>query len=294
MLTTTVAGQAAVLTNAWPQVPLYPSIPLQPLNQTKPAANVPANIVKSNNPAQPIASTTSVRSWPAALPSSKSNSIPPIDPPATLPREAVNPIVTTTSNASTNLDASGAVNLDDSHRLEPGDNISFQILEDKKDTYADKKDPVHLSVTDSSEVDFPYVGRISVADKTCQQVAAELKTLLEKDYYYQATVVIGLDSINKVRGRAFVCGLVRTQGSVDILFNHDITAGEAILMMGGLDDFADKKQVKVIRNHDNGGTTNQQIFVVNMQDVLERGQIDKDIVLQPGDFVIVPARVLNF
>ena len=31
-----------------------------------------------------------------------------------------------------------------------------------------------------------------------------------------------------------------------------------------------------------------------MVDVLEKGEIDKDIILQPGDFVIVPAKTLNF
>jgi ribosomal protein L16 Arg81 hydroxylase len=31
-----------------------------------------------------------------------------------------------------------------------------------------------------------------------------------------------------------------------------------------------------------------------MEDVLEKGQIEKDIVLQPGDFVLVPPRLLNW
>lgn len=193
---------------------------------------------------------------------------------------------------STNSTAVGNYSLDDNHQLEPGDVISFQILEDKNDPLNDNKGPLNLTVTDSSEVDVPYLGRVSVAGKTCKELAANLKAALEKDYYYQATVIVGLNSINQVRGQAFVSGMVHAQGSVDILFNRDLTAGEAILRMGGLDDFADEKQVKVIRNR--GAGTNEEIMVVNMEDVLDKGEIDKDVVLQPGDFIIVPAKVLNF
>jgi hypothetical protein len=70
--------------------------------------------------------------------------------------------------------ASGYV-LDDQHQLESGDKVSFQMLEDKKP-------PVNLLVTDLSELDSSYIGRAAVA---------ELKVMLEKDYYYHATVIIG-------------------------------------------------------------------------------------------------------
>ncbi len=192
---------------------------------------------------------------------------------------------------TTNSTVSSDYNLDDNHKLEPGDNISFQILEDRNDPLNNYKGPINLTVTDSSEVDLPYLGRVSVAGQTCRELAAELKVLLEKDYYYHATVIVGLNSMNQVRGQAFVCGMVHAQGAVDIMFNHDLTAGEAILRMGGLDDFADKKAVKVIRNR--GAGTNEEVFVINMEDVLEKGKIDKDVVLQPGDFIIVSAKVFN-
>jgi protein involved in polysaccharide export with SLBB domain len=196
-------------------------------------------------------------------------------------------IATTNTDNATNLtqSTSGYV-LDDTHQLEPGDRISFQIIEDKKP-------PVNLTVTDSSELDAPYIGRVSVAGKTCQELAAELKVLLEKDYYYRATVIIGLDSVDKVRGQVFIYGQVRSQGAIDILFNHDLTAGEAIVRAGGFTDFAEKKSVKVIRNRGNG-TSVKKVFEVNMVDVLERGKIEKDVVLEPGDFIIVPARMINF
>ena len=78
--------------------------------------------------------------------------------------------------------------LDDKVALEAGDSISFRVIEDRDD-------PVTRLVTDTGEVDFPYIGRVKVEGKTCHEVAVEVKKLLEVDYYKQATVIVGLDLI---------------------------------------------------------------------------------------------------
>jgi protein involved in polysaccharide export with SLBB domain len=168
----------------------------------------------------------------------------------------------------------------------PGDKLSFRIIEDK--------DPAKsLVVTDSRELDVPYIGRVSVANETCKQVARTLKALLEQKYYYHATVIVGLDSVNKLRGKVYVEGQVRAQGSVDLMFDQKLTAGKAILMAGGFADFANKRKVKVVRAADGAGTA-ARTFEINMVDVLEDGQTDKDILLEPNDYIIVPARSVNF
>jgi len=204
-----------------------------------------------------------------------------------LAQMATNTDKTTSPEKSTNQVrvASGYV-LDDKHQLEPGDKISFQIVEDQDP-------PISLIVADSSELDVPYVGRISVAGKTSRQVAEMLKGMLEKDYYYRATVIIGLDSVNKVRGKIYIWGQVHNQGPIDMLFNENLTAGQAILRAGGFGDFADKKKVKVVRNS-GGSDSAKQVFLINMVDVLENGKVELDIPLQPGDFIIVPSRLVNF
>ena len=38
----------------------------------------------------------------------------------------------------------------------------------------------------------------------------------------------------------------------------------------------------------------KQTFDLNMEEILENGKIEKDIVLQPGDLIIVPSRLVNF
>ena len=197
----------------------------------------------------------------------------------------------TTVLANTNATPAAPASLigyvpDDKYKLRVGDRISLQILEDRDL-------PKSLVVADSGELDVPYVGRVSAADKTCKQLAEELKTQLEKAYYYRATVVIALDLANKFVGRVYVWGQVRNQGPIEIAANEHLTAGKAILRAGGFADFAKKTRVKLVRAT---GTESgaKQTFELNMVEILEKGKPEQDMILQPDDFVIVPSRLINF
>src|SRR5437879_3109463 len=94
-----------------------------------------------------------------------------------------------TNAASLSLEA-----LDDKVKLGLGDRVSFRIVEDRDD-------PKSLVVADSGELEAPYIGRVAAAGKTCRQLAREIKSVLERKYEYQATVVIGVELLNKTRGK---------------------------------------------------------------------------------------------
>ena len=179
--------------------------------------------------------------------------------------------------------ASAGYVIDDKHKLQPGDKISFRIIEDRELARI-------LTVTDSGELDAPYIGLVATTGKSCRQLAQELKGLLEQEYYYHATVVIGLDSVTKVLGRVYIWGQVRNQGPVEIPTGETFTAGKAILRAGGFGEFAKKTAVKVIRTSAAG----KQTFDLNMEDILEKGKTEKDVPLEPDDLILVPQRLINF
>jgi protein involved in polysaccharide export with SLBB domain len=137
------------------------------------------------------------------------------------------------------------------------------------------------------------VGRVATSDKTCKQLADELKARLEREYYHRATVIIALDVANKLLGRIYVWGQVRNQGPIDISVNENLTAGKAILRAGGFSDFANKKRVKVVRGGSAEGAAKKS-FELNMVEILEKGKTENDVILQPDDFIIVPSRLINF
>jgi polysaccharide export outer membrane protein len=98
-------------------------------------------------------------------------------------------------------------------------------------------------------------------------------------------------------GRVYVWGQVRNQGPIDIAVNENLTVGKAILRAGGFGDFANRKRVKVVRGGSAGAgpdAAGKQSFELNMVEILEAGQTEKDIPLQHDDFIIVPSRLINF
>ena len=191
-----------------------------------------------------------------------------------------------TNAPGSRLLAAGGYVGDSKYKLRVGDRVSFQILEDKEA-------PKSLVVADSGELDVPYVGRVPAVDKSCKQLADELRVVLEKEYYYRATVILALDAANRFLGRVYVWGQVKSQGPIDIAVNENLTAGKAILRAGGFADFANRKRVKVLREG-SGGAKSKQVFELNMVEILDDGKTEKDLPLQPEDSIIVPSRLINF
>src|SRR5436190_10644590 len=170
-------------------------------------------------------------------------------------------------------------------KLGPGDKLSYRVIEDQDE-------PKSLTVTDSGHLEVPYLGLVQAAGKTTQELAKEVKGLLEKDLYYQATVVIALELVNKTRttGKVYVTGQVRNKGGFEIPGGETLTVSKAILNAGGFSDFSDKKNVRLIRKTAAGPKS----FIVNVMNVWERSKLDEDLVVQPDDMIVVPARLVNY
>jgi polysaccharide export outer membrane protein len=175
--------------------------------------------------------------------------------------------------------------LDDSQRIGVGDRLSFRVIEDKEDSKL-------LVVADSGELEIPYLGRMKVAEKTCKQLASEVKSALEKDLYYRATVMVSAEAINKTRatGKVYVSGAVRNPGGFDVPAGDTLTVSRAILNAGGFIDFSDKRNVLLTRRTEHGIETHP----INVQDILSKGKLDEDVVVQPGDQITVKERLVKW
>lgn len=195
------------------------------------------------------------------------------------------PVATNAPAIKANFTSTNANQLDDRYPLVIGDQLSFRIVEDEEE-------PRPLVVTDSGEIEVPYLGRYPAAGKTCKDLAAGLKTELEKKYYYQATVVIAVNAMPRSRGKIYLVGAIRAPGPQDISSDETLTVSKAILRAGGFNDFANDKKVKVTRTVGKSGET--QTFLVDVASVFEKGNTQNDLVLQPGDLIFVPERLIRF
>lgn len=177
--------------------------------------------------------------------------------------------------------------LNDKTRLGNGDRVSFRIVEERRD-------PIILTVSDSGEMEVPLVGRVTAAGKTCKELAFELKPLLERDYFHQATVIVGLETYsNRSRGKVYLMGQVRTQGAMDLPADEVLTVSKAILRAGGVADFANRRKVKLVRKTGEGDKETKTT-IVDLVEVLDKGRVNKDPALEPDDLIIVPEKLINF
>ncbi len=172
--------------------------------------------------------------------------------------------------------------LDDKKRLGSDDYVSFRVVEDRDG------ESQRLRVNDNGELEVPYIGLVQASGKTCKELAYNIKSALEKEYYYHATVILAVDRVSeKSRGKIYVYGAVKAQGPQEIPPDETYTVSKAVIRAGGFGDFADKRKVKVTRK-------NGKDFVVDLKKVIEQGHTEDDVVLQPDDQIYVPQRLVNF
>lgn len=198
----------------------------------------------------------------------------PTAPEKAQPAEALPP------TTSTVLRTNSMSALDDRKKLGPNDYVSFRVVEDRDN------DSQRLRVNDNGELEVPYIGPIPAQGKSCRQLAYDIKSALEREYYYHATVILALDRVSeKSRGRVYVTGAVRSPGPQEIPPDETYTASKAIIRAGGFSDFANGDKVKVTRNGES--------VTVGVRSVIQKGKSDRDFVLQPGDQIFVPQRTVN-
>jgi polysaccharide export outer membrane protein len=202
------------------------------------------------------------------------------------PPNAASPASQITTNLSPLASTNSMDALDDLHKLAIGDRLSFRIVEDEED-------PKPLLVTDSGDLEVPYIGRFPAVARTCKQLARQLKAELEKEYYYQATVIVAVDIMTKSRGKVYLVGPVRMPGPQEIPSDEVLTLSKAILRAGGFGDYADKHKVRVTRKGAAAGGQDQ-VLTVDVAEILEKGKTESDLPLEPGDLIYVPERLIRF
>lgn len=189
------------------------------------------------------------------------------------------------SRSAEGVPKSGPTQSDEDYSVSIGDKLEYRVLEDHEEIK-------HLKVSSSGEIIVPYIGRIAVVGKKLSEVRKEIRTLLERDLYYEASVILSVEekNIQTKSQKIYVVGQVRTQGQQDFPVDEKYTVSRAILRAGGLASFANGKKVQVIRKSADG---KEERKTVNVIAVLKDGKMEEDLELKPDDMVIVPEKLIN-
>ena len=212
---------------------------------------------------------------------------PPALPPAAAPATAVPGAAYGAPYNSYPTSVLSTESIDPDHKLTRGDRLSYRVVEDRDDV-------VHpLEITASGEVNVALIGPVKAANKTVAQLTSDIKSKLEQEYYYHATVEMVLNDVapRASRGTVYVSGAVKSQGAVELPLDAPMTVSQAITRAAGFMDVANQRKVKYIRK-----SSPTEGIIVDVKAVQE-GKPDKnhpDHVLEPGDQIFVPDRGVMF
>jgi len=162
----------------------------------------------------------------------------------------------------------------DDTRLYPGDLLKVEIYDNLDLTSA-------IRVPATGVTTFPLIGDLGqLVGRSIQDLRSEIERRLQDGYLTQAVVTITLQEAGP--RTAYVLGAVQRPDSVALNPYSPVTALQAISRAGGFADEANRTGARVLRTDARGQRT--AIPVPTEEDVAAKA----DIILQPGDLVIVP------
>jgi len=134
-----------------------------------------------------------------------------------------------------------------------------------------------IIVNQQGEVTLPQIGKVVLAGLTTQSAADTLRTIYSK-YIVDPLVVVKVINLEvTVLGEVFKPG----KYTIDKDYN---TVIEMLGAAGGLDFYANKKHIQIIR----GSGVNTKEFVLDLTSMNDYKQ--KNLVLEAGDVIYVPTR----
>ena len=159
------------------------------------------------------------------------------------------------------------------YTVQPGDVLHVAVWKEEDLT-------LDVLVRPDGHFSFPLAGDINANGKNAQQITAELAKKIEK---YIPDPVITVSVVQILGNKIFVIGKVNNPG--EFIMSHDIDVMQAMSMAGGASTFAGLNKIKILRR-DNSGK--QTAISFKYADVEAGRNLEQNILLQPGDVVVVP------
>lgn len=158
------------------------------------------------------------------------------------------------------------------YRVGPGDVLAISVWQEK---HLDKD----VLVAPDGTISFPLAGTVQVGGSTVNQIQHKLTQKL-KPYIPGPTVNVSLQKA--LNNRIYVIGDVNKPGTFVSPGYLDVL--QALSMAGGLTPFAAENDIKILRR-ENG---RQKVFRFHYAQVKDGEHLKQDILLRPGDVVVVP------
>ena len=156
------------------------------------------------------------------------------------------------------------------YRLGPGDKLRIEV-------YKDNQLSQSVQVRPDGKITLPLIGDLSAVDRTPLELRDVITKQL-KEYMTNPSVTVIV--VEATAATAYVMGEVNRPGAVT-LQGGPLTVIQALALAGGLRDFADSKNIRILRR----SATAMQTIPFHYKDAIRGGA---PVFLRPGDTVVVP------
>ncbi len=144
---------------------------------------------------------------------------------------------------------------------------------------------ITVPVRPDGRVSTPLIDDLVAVGKTPTHLAEEMQEVLSEYLRSPEVNVIVQDFVGTFGSQIRILGQVTEPGSVP--FRERMTLLDVMMEVGGLTQFAAGNRSRLVRNVD--GTSEE--FRVRVDDLMNKGRIEENIVMQPGDIVIIPEAI---
>jgi polysaccharide export outer membrane protein len=159
-----------------------------------------------------------------------------------------------------------------SYLIGPNDILSIYVWKEAELTR-------EVTVMPDGRVTFPLAGEIVAQGQTVTQLKKAITQKLEKYVTAPEVTVIVKESKSQL---IYTIGKVARQGPYPLTYS--MTVVQAISSAGGFSEWADTKNVVIVRRH-----ADKVIQIpFNYKEFTSGQNLEKNILLQPGDTIVVP------
>ena len=158
------------------------------------------------------------------------------------------------------------------YQVQPGDVLTVTVWKET-DLTGD------LLVRPDFGLSFPLVGDLDARGKTVEQLRTEITERLKK-YIPSPVVTVATKAV--AGNHIYVVGKVQRPGEYPVVRNVDVM--QALSLAGGATPFAALNDIIVLRRESAG----QIVLHFQYNDVARGRDLRQNVVLQPGDTVVVP------
>ncbi len=158
------------------------------------------------------------------------------------------------------------------YKIGPGDVLRISV-------WKEEGMEQEILVKPGGGITFPLAGDIQASGLTTQELAAVLKSKLQR---YIPNPVVTVSVLQAVSNKIYVVGKVNRPGEYNATHYMDVL--QALSLAGGLTPYADKDEIKIIRRSDG----KKQVFEFDYSKVISGRNLEMNILLEAGDTITVP------